>query len=330
MNHYQNILFDVGRIILAGLLIIAGFLMLSLILSLIDSNNVHAQGADHSTSNLTVDMSESPNVVTSSLVSLSTGLGDMTDSTIQASNDGIQALAAGTTHTSKVIVRSVGQGAQATVRGLGSGIGFAGNTISGSVTFIFGIPGNALSLIASAPIINTIIRPSDHQNVPLIDPNSPELLAALTALPPTAAETNASQAVPQSTSGPVWPIQGRITTRFGVSHRPYQDTHTGIDISDGQRSGVTPVRPFRSGHVIEAIHSRYGYGNHVIVDHGNGVTSVYAHLSSIAIIVGQDITTDNILGLEGSTGLSTGTHLHFEIRVNGRAADPHKFISGKP
>jgi murein DD-endopeptidase MepM/ murein hydrolase activator NlpD len=71
-------------------------------------------------------------------------------------------------------------------------------------------------------------------------------------------------------------------------------------------------------------------GNHVIVDHGNGVTSVYAHLHSISVQVGQDVTLDTTLGLEGSTGASTGTHLHFEIRVNGQAANPQQFISGQP
>jgi murein DD-endopeptidase MepM/ murein hydrolase activator NlpD len=167
------------------------------------------------------------------------------------------------------------------------------------------------------------------EEVPIIDPNSPELLAALTALPP-AKTKDAKQAATRDNSDPVWPIHGAITTNFGVPHWPYQATHTGLDISDGQASGVTPVKPFRPGRVVDVVASGSGLGNHVVVDHGQGVTSVYAHLASISVKVGQKVAQGTTLGLEGSTGASTGTHLHFEIRVHGRAADPHRFINGQP
>jgi murein DD-endopeptidase MepM/ murein hydrolase activator NlpD len=68
----------------------------------------------------------------------------------------------------------------------------------------------------------------------------------------------------------------------------------------------------------------------VIIDHGKGVTSVYAHLASISVKEGKKVGMDTVLGYEGTTGLSTGVHLHFEIRVNGQAADPRQFISGHP
>jgi murein DD-endopeptidase MepM/ murein hydrolase activator NlpD len=103
-----------------------------------------------------------------------------------------------------------------------------------------------------------------------------------------------------------------------------------MDISDGSAPGTTPVKPFRSGVVIEAVHSAYGLGNHVIVDHGSGVTSVYAHLNSISVQVGQKVSLGTTIGMQGTTGVSTGTHLHFEIRVNGKAANPMQFISGQP
>jgi murein DD-endopeptidase MepM/ murein hydrolase activator NlpD len=163
--------------------------------------------------------------------------------------------------------------------------------------------------------------------VPIIDPNSPELRAALAALPP--AKTG-NKTTSKSNSGPAWPIRGAITTHFGVPHWPYQHTHSGMDISDGRAPGITPIKPFRPGRVIDTIHSNYGLGNHVIVDHGNGVTSVYAHLASISVRTGQAVDLGTTLGHEGSTGASTGTHLHFEIRVNGQAADPRQFISGQP
>jgi murein DD-endopeptidase MepM/ murein hydrolase activator NlpD len=68
----------------------------------------------------------------------------------------------------------------------------------------------------------------------------------------------------------------------------------------------------------------------VIVDHGNGVTSVYAHMDSIAVKTGQEVGLDTVLGIEGTTGVSTGPHLHLEIRVNGQAANPRQFIDGNP
>jgi len=82
--------------------------------------------------------------------------------------------------------------------------------------------------------------------------------------------------------------------------------------------------------IIDVVVSKKGLGNHVVVDHGNGVTSVYGHLASIAVKVGQDVDTTTTIGQEGTTGVSTGTHLHFEIRVNGQATNPYRFISGKP
>jgi murein DD-endopeptidase MepM/ murein hydrolase activator NlpD len=115
-----------------------------------------------------------------------------------------------------------------------------------------------------------------------------------------------------------------------VPHYRFQPTLTGIEISSGQAAGVTPIKPFRPGEVISAVHSNRGLGNHVIVDHGNGVTSVYSHLDSISVKMGQKVSLDTILGLEGTTGASTGPHLHLEIRVNGQAANPRQFIDGNP
>lgn len=103
-----------------------------------------------------------------------------------------------------------------------------------------------------------------------------------------------------------------------------------MDISSGNRSGVMPIKPFRAGVVVEAVHTRYGLGNHVVVDHGEGITSTYAHLYSIAVHVGQPVGTDTALGQEGSTGVSTGTHLHFEIRKDGQLQNPQDYIAGTP
>ncbi len=145
----------------------------------------------------------------------------------------------------------------------------------------------------------------------------------------TAAKQALPATSPQAAVAAIWPIHGEITTMFGVPELPYQAIHTGLDISDGKAPGITPVHAYRSGTVI-TVTSIGGLGHHMVIDHGNGVTSVYGHLNSFNVTVGQHVTTGYVIGMEGTTGVSTGPHVHFEIRVNGQATDPHQFISGEP
>lgn len=225
----------------------------------------------------------------------------------------------------KVIATVAGAGAQAAARGIGTGIMFTVKTVASTVVFVLRIPINLFGVISNTQVVGAVIEPSDQSQVPIIDPNDPELLAALQALP--------AQTAGHPTEPPVqeaaWPMHGKITTHFGEQGRFYRTAHTGIDISDGNRSGVTPVKAFRRGNVLTTARNN-GLGNHVIVDHGNGVTSVYAHLSSISVQPGQGVDANTTLGLQGSTGVSTGPHLHFEIRINGQATDPRPFIAGQP
>ncbi|MBW3568731.1 M23 family metallopeptidase [Candidatus Parcubacteria bacterium] len=235
----------------------------------------------------------------------------------------------------KFTVNGVGSGVGSAAGALGNGFGSAAGAISngfgsaaGAIAsgagYVLSLPGAALEFISNSAIVTAVIRPADHSPVPIIDPNSPALKEARLAM-----NTNPSHAS-QTDSTPAWPIHGKITTHFGVNHWPYQATHTGIDISDGKSSGVTAVKPFKPGRVIETVKSSKGLGNHVVIDHGSGVTSVYAHLASISVHAGETVDKNTTLGLVGSTGVSTGPHVHFEIRVNGKAADPRHFISGHP
>lgn len=140
-------------------------------------------------------------------------------------------------------------------------------------------------------------------------------------------------AVPQqylTVGAETWPIQGLVTTEFGVPHRPWQKTHTGMDISSRARSGITDIKAFRGGTVINTIRQRGGYGNHIIIDHGNGLISLYAHMYSISAVEGQQVRPGDSIGKEGSTGTSTGTHVHFEIRQDGKPVNPRKYIAGNP
>src|SRR6516164_9682968 len=123
------------------------------------------------------------------------------------------------------------------------------------------------------------------------------------------------------------PIDGELDLQsgFGVRVDPFLGTpalHTGLDLH-GETGD--PVRATADGTVTAAGWSG-GYGRVVDVDHGNGLSTRYGHLSSIAVRVGQSIKTGQIIGKVGSTGRSTGPHLHYETRLKGEAIDPQKFL----
>lgn len=228
----------------------------------------------------------------------------------------------------------IGAGVGNTVSFIGSGFAHSATFItsitSGTIGLIASVPSSIVGFAADAPIVSAITQPADNASAPLIGPVTPLTAASQAVLPVAAAASQPKAPAKTIDTGAAWPIHGEITTLFGVPHWPYQPTHSGIDISDGQPAGVTPIKPFRPGRVVEAVRSYSGLGNHVIVDHGDGLTSVYGHLSSISVEAGQLVDKNTTLGFEGSTGASTGTHLHFEIRLNGQAIDPRQYINGLP
>ena len=123
-----------------------------------------------------------------------------------------------------------------------------------------------------------------------------------------------------SAAGLVWPVLGPVTSPFGTR---WGRTHEGIDI--GAPSG-TAIRAAAAGTVIYAGWLG-GYGNLVVVDHGNGLATAYGHQSSVAAGTGQAVSQGQVIGYVGSTGHSTGPHLHFEVRVNGVPVDPLGYLS---
>lgn len=122
-----------------------------------------------------------------------------------------------------------------------------------------------------------------------------------------------------SAAGFTWPTSGRITSGFGPR---WGRMHQGLDI--GAPTG-RPITAAMSGKVIVAGYSG-GYGNLVVIDHGGGLSTAYAHQSRIAVGVGDPVTQGGLVGHVGSTGHSTGPHLHFEVRVNGVARDPLPYL----
>lgn len=125
----------------------------------------------------------------------------------------------------------------------------------------------------------------------------------------------------------VWPVKGNISEEFGVPHMPWQPYHTGIDIANPNQKIGDPVTPFMAGTVIKTPQLTTSFGNHVIIDHGNGITSLYGHLSEITTHEGAVVKPGDVIGLEGSTGASTGPHVHFEIRLFGIPVNPHTFMA---
>lgn len=125
----------------------------------------------------------------------------------------------------------------------------------------------------------------------------------------------------------IWPVSGIVTLEY-AQLSPYQLFHTGIDIANGQVGD--PVGAFMSGKVIYAGETSWGFGKHVEVDHGHHVTSIYAHLDSISVQVGDEIEVGTVVGTRGDTGWSTGPHLHFQINVFGIPVNPRVFLTGDP
>jgi murein DD-endopeptidase MepM/ murein hydrolase activator NlpD len=140
--------------------------------------------------------------------------------------------------------------------------------------------------------------------------------------PPDGASTitAVSTIIPSCTDGPVgsgvfvWPADNHF-----LSGNDYSDTHPGIDIAAGEGS---PVYAADSGVIIAMGNDEFGYGNIIQIDHGNGYSTVYAHLSDIEVVMCQAVEAGQRIGAAGSTGNSRGPHLHFEVIQDNRYMNP--------
>ena len=118
------------------------------------------------------------------------------------------------------------------------------------------------------------------------------------------------------------PVNGTISSRFGAVSSSRSSAHTGLDIATSAGTGIRPIAP---GTVTYAGY-KGSYGNLVIINHGNGIESYYAHCNSLYVSVGQTVDTNSTIAAVGSTGNSTGPHLHLEIRVNGTPMNPQNYL----
>ena len=127
-----------------------------------------------------------------------------------------------------------------------------------------------------------------------------------------------------------WPAPGiyRITSPFGYRIHPILNTkklHTGIDIGVPQGTKIVAAQ---SGTIIYS--DWYGgYGMVIMIDHGGGIVTLYGHNSKLIAKVGQKVDKGDAVSLSGTTGLSTGPHLHFEVRVNGQYVDPLTYVTAQ-
>ena len=143
------------------------------------------------------------------------------------------------------------------------------------------------------------------------------------------AEAAARLAAPAlvSPSGFVRPVPGVITSGYGARYHPilgYYRLHTGVDMAAGYGRQIKAA----SDGVVILADVWGGYGRTVVIDHGGGVSTLYAHQSSLSVSYGERITAGTVIGKVGTSGLSTGAHLHFEVRVGGEPVDPAPYLNG--
>ena len=140
-------------------------------------------------------------------------------------------------------------------------------------------------------------------------------------------ETLREQIIIQKSTPSVWPVEGGyVSSGFGYRPSPFsgkREFHSGVDISVHQG---TPVQATANG-VVVSVGYEGGLGKTVMVDHGKGITTRYAHLSSYSVKEDQKIQRGEVVGKVGSTGRSTGPHLHYEVRLNDKPVNAEKYMS---
>lgn len=152
------------------------------------------------------------------------------------------------------------------------------------------------------------------------------IISEASEAPPTRRLSTLKSSTASSNIPSIWPVTGILRSGVGVRSNPFGGSsleyHKGQDIS---APTGTPVYATADGVVVIAKWVR-GYGNGIYVDHGNGISTRYGHLSRIDVVAGQTVKRGEQLGLVGSTGRSTGPHLHYEVRINGQPTSPLPYL----
>ena len=123
----------------------------------------------------------------------------------------------------------------------------------------------------------------------------------------------------------LWPVQGVVTSSYGERLDPFNGEgafHKGIDIATAMGS---PVRAPADGTVLVAAMAN-GYGREIRIDHGHGIQTLFGHMSGFAVVAGEEVKRGEIIGYVGSSGRSTGPHLHYEVLIHDTPVNPHKYM----
>jgi murein DD-endopeptidase MepM/ murein hydrolase activator NlpD len=123
----------------------------------------------------------------------------------------------------------------------------------------------------------------------------------------------------------LWPVEGQVTGSFGERIDPFNGEgafHSGVDI--GSSYGAKIIAP--ADGLVTLVDTMGGYGKTIMIDHGNGISTRYGHLSGFAVTVGQRVQRGDLIGYVGESGRSTGPHLHYEVRINDTPVNPYKYL----
>lgn len=209
------------------------------------------------------------------------------------------------------------------------------NKLDSELREMVGMENETVPVSRSAVIRPVTYNSNGPQGGPGGGPNLPQLARSLEQLKLQMSDKEASlsmlrdsiaakQAMLASTPS-VWPTSGEVTSGFGYRASPWgwgREFHPGIDIA---ASWGTPICATADGTVVFSGWNG-GYGKMVIIDHGNGINTAYAHNSSNYVMVGQNVAKGEHIADMGSTGASTGSHVHYEVRVNGERVNPMNYM----
>ena len=220
-----------------------------------------------------------------------------------------------------------------------SGLGFGVSGFVRTTVFAKGMENMPVTAHVSAQVAT--IQPTKTQTINYSRPQSSENLAKsggpetledddadVTALESQIAQIKTT--MPAANVPNAWAVLGKINNEFGFRRNPFggrsYEFHPGMDI-DGER-GDNVFAP-GGGTVVKAGWTG-GYGNMIEIDHGSGLLTRYGHLSKVDVAVGDTVTRSQLIGYVGSTGRSTGPHLHFEFRLNDKSINPRHFLPQEP
>lgn len=176
--------------------------------------------------------------------------------------------------------------------------------------------------------LNTPTVQNVSATLSLVEQGLAQRRASLTALKEELSQRQASLglvgslSLPGGTTPAIWPSRGVVSSPYGLRWNG-SDFHPGIDIANDMG---TPIIATADGVVRVAGWNDGGYGNMVDIDHGNGIMTRYGHAMQVAVTAGQHVRRGQVIAYMGSTGFSTGPHVHYEVRINGQAVNPSAYL----